>query len=199
MFCNDYIDYTKSDDWDTVYESFSLKTPEHFNFAYDVIDKIAAEQPEKEALVWCDDTEEKFFSFGELAKRINKAANFFKAMGIKKGDTVLLFLRRRYEFWFILPALHKIGAIAVPATVQLASHDIEYRIQSAGIKMIMAVQEKNLQQEIQKAAEAAYNKPLLVWVHDKMDGWISFEELVKNMSDEFTPPQGDSYPCGKDT
>ncbi|WP_038177980.1 AMP-binding protein, partial [Treponema pedis] len=72
-----------------------------------VIDKIAAEQPEKEALVWCDDTEEKFFSFGELAKRINKAANFFKAMGIKKGDTVLLFLRRRYEFWFILPALHK--------------------------------------------------------------------------------------------
>ncbi len=196
MFFNDYIEYTESEDWETIYNSFSLKVPEKFNFAYDVIDKIAQKHPDKEALVWCDETEERIFSFGELAKKINKTANFFKAMGIEKGDTVLLFLRRRYEFWFILPALHKIGAIAVPATVQLACRDIEYRIQSANIKMVMAVQEKNLQEEIQKAAEAVYKKPMLVWVHNKMDGWVSFSDLVKNMSDEFTP---DTYPCGTDT
>ncbi|UTY32289.1 AMP-binding protein [Treponema putidum] len=199
MFYKEYINYIESNDWETVHNSFSVKAPENFNFAYDVIDRMAKEYPETEALVWCDETEERIFSFAELAKQINKAANFFKAMGIGRGDTVLLFLRRRYEFWFVLPALHKIGAIAVPATVQLASHDIEYRIQSANIKMVMAVQEKNLQEEIQKAAESAYNKPLLVWVHDEMEGWISFDKLVKNMSDDFTSPQGDAYPCGKDT
>ena len=198
MFYKDYVTCNEDADPETARNSFSITIPNNFNFAYDVIDRIAREKPDTEALVWCDDNEERIFSFGELSKEINKAANFFTAMGIGKGDTVLLFLRRRYEFWFILPALHKIGAIAVPATVQLASHDIEYRIQSAGIKMIVAVQEKQLQQEIQKAAEAAYRKPLLVWVHDEMEGWISFDKLVKNMSDTFEPPKGNNYPCGKD-
>ena len=200
MFYEEYLTCDMDNGWDAAQKSFSLHIPDNFNFAYDVIDRYAAEAPETEALVWCDDKgEEKIFTFGELAKEINKAANFFTAMGIARGDTVLLFLRRRYEFWFILPALHKIGAIAVPATVQLAFHDIEYRIQSAGIKMIVAVQEKQLQQEIQKAAEAAYKKPLLVWVHDEMDGWISFDKLSKNMSDEFSLPAGTKRPCGEDT
>ena len=200
MFYEEYLTCDMDNGWEAAQKSFSLHIPDNFNFAYDVIDRYAAEAPEAEALVWCDDKgEEKIFTFGVLAKEINKAANFFTAMGIARGDTVLLFLRRRYEFWFILPALHKIGAIAVPATVQLASHDIEYRIQSAGIKMIVAVQEKQLQQEIQKAAEAAYKKPLLVWVHDEMDGWISFDKLSKNMSDEFSLPAGTKRPCGEDT
>ena len=200
MFYKDYAAFDESGGWDTVQKTFSLKAPERFNFAYDVIDRYAREAPGKEALVWCDDNgEEKIFTFGQLAKEINKTAHFFTAMGIERGDAVLLFLRRRYEFWFILPALHKIGAIAVPATVQLAAHDIEYRIQSAQIKMVIAVQEKQLQQEIQKAAEAVYKKPLLVWVHDEMDGWISFEKVRQNMSEEFTAPQEDEYPCGTDT
>ena len=200
MFYEEYLTCDMDNGWEAAQKSFSLHIPDNFNFAYDVIDRYAAEAPEAEALVWCDDKgEERIFTFGELAKEINKAANFFTAMGIARGDTVLLFLRRRYEFWFILPALHKIGAIAVPATVQLAAHDIEYRIQSAGIKMIVAVQEKQLQQEIQKAAEAAYKKPLLVWVHDEMDGWISFDKLSKNMSDEFSLPAGTKRPCGEDT
>mgnify|MGYP000852926487 FL=1 len=200
MFYEEYLTCDMDNGWEAAQRSFSLHIPDNFNFAYDVIDRYAAEAPEAEALVWCNDKgEEKIFTFGVLAKEINKAANFFTAMGIARGDTVLLFLRRRYEFWFILPALHKIGAIAVPATVQLAAHDIEYRIQSAGIKMIVAVQEKQLQQEIQKAAEAAYKKPLLVWVHDEMDGWISFDKLSKNMSDEFSLPAGTKRPCGEDT
>lgn len=200
MFYEEYLTCDMDNGWEAAQKSFSLHIPDNFNFAYDVIDRYAAEAPEAEALVWCNDKgEEKIFTFGVLAKEINKAANFFTAMGIARGDTVLLFLRRRYEFWFILPALHKIGAIAVPATVQLAAHDIEYRIQSAGIKMIVAVQEKQLQQEIQKAAEAAYKKPLLVWVHDEMDGWISFDKLSKNMSDEFSLPAGTKRPCGEDT
>lgn len=199
MFYEDYLICDESGDWQKTHDSFSLNIPENFNFAYDVIDRFAQDAPDTEALVWCDEHEERIFSFGELAKEINKAANFFTAMGIGRGDTVLLFLRRRYEFWFILPALHKIGAIAVPATVQLACHDIEYRIQSAQIKMVVAVQEKNLQQEIQKAVEAVYKKPMLVWVHDEMDGWISFEKLSKNMSCEFKAPEGKDYPCGEDT
>ena len=200
MFYEEYLTCDMDHGWEAARKSFALHIPDNFNFAYDIIDRYAKEAPDAEALVWCDDKgEEKIFTFGALAKEINKAANFFTAMGIGRGDTVLLFLRRRYEFWFILPALHKIGAIAVPATVQLAAHDIEYRIQSAGIKMIVAVQEKQLQQEIQKAAEAAYKKPLLVWVHDEMDGWISFDKLSKNMSDEFSLPAGTKRPCGEDT
>lgn len=200
MFYKDYAAFDESGDWDTVQKSFSLKAPERFNFAYDVIDRYANEAPDKEALVWCNDNgEEKIFTFGQLAKEINKTAHFFTKMGIERGDAVLLFLRRRYEFWFILPALHKIGAIAVPATVQLAAHDIEYRIQSAQIKMVIAVQEKQLQQEIQKAANAVYKKPLLVWVHDEMDGWISFEKARQNMSEVFLAPPENEYPCGTDT
>ena len=104
MFYKEYINYIESDDWETVHNSFSVKAPENFNFAYDIIDRMAKEYPEKEGLVWCDETEERIFSFGELAKRINKTANFFKAMGIGRGDTVLLFCEEDTSFGlFFLP------------------------------------------------------------------------------------------------
>lgn len=199
MFYNDFYTFTEKENWEESRKTFSIKPQKRFNFAYDVVDRFAKEMPEKEALVWCNDHgDEKIFSFGSLAKEVNKTANFFKAMGIGRGDTVLLLLRRRYEFWFILLALHKIGAIAVPATVQLSSHDLEYRIQSANIKMVMACQDKTLQEDVQHAAESVYRAPMLVSVHDKKDGWVSYNDLYQNMSDEFVAPGGDLYPCDED-
>ena len=127
MFLNEYID-----------ENYITKKPEHFNFAFDVVDRFAIEEPEKKALVWCDDHgNEKILTFSELAKQVNKTANVLKSLGIKKGDAVMLMLRRRYEFWYMLLALHKIGAIAVPATIQLLSSDITYRIEKANINFIL--------------------------------------------------------------
>ena len=141
MFLNEYID-----------ENYITKKPEHFNFAFDVVDRFAIEEPEKKALVWCDDHgNEKILTFSELSKQVNKTANVLKSLGIKKGDAVMLMLRRRYEFWYMLLALHKIGAIAVPATVQLLTSDITYRIEKANIKMVVALNEENVISHIEES------------------------------------------------
>ena len=149
MFLDDYID-----------ENYKIKTPEHFNFAFDVVDRFATEDSEKIALVWCNDKgNEKILTFGQMAKNVNKAANVLKSLGIKKGDSVMLILRRRYEFWYMLLALHKIGAIAVPATVQLLTSDIVYRIEKAHIKMIVALNAEQVVEHIENALEEFSTKP----------------------------------------
>jgi len=97
-------------------ENFEITVPENFNFAYDVVDEIARQSPDKTALVWCDDdgSEAITFTFGQLKCLSDKTANFFRSCGIRKGDPVMLVLRRRYEFWYCVLALHKLGAICVP-------------------------------------------------------------------------------------
>src|SRR5574344_873374 len=113
-FVSDARDFTSYKD---LKKNFKIKIPKNFNFAYDVVDRYAHDEPERRALVWCDDNGgEHVFSFGEMALCVNKTANFLTSQGIKKGDAVMLILRRRYEFWWFILALHKIGAIAVPAT-----------------------------------------------------------------------------------
>ena len=183
MFLNEYID-----------ENYITKKPEHFNFAFDVVDRFAIEEPEKKALVWCDDHgNEKFISFSELAKQVNKTANVLKKLGIKKGDSVMLMLRRRYEFWYMLLALHKIGGIAVPATIQLLSSDITYRIEKARIKMIVALNEANVISNIENSIYELKEKdfdnrkiPQVMLANGKKDGWINFESLFENESSDFT-------------
>ena len=183
MFLNEYID-----------ENFITKTPEHFNFAFDVVDRFAIEEPEKIALVWCDDhNSEKILTFSELAKQVNKTANVLKSLGIKKGDAVMLMLRRRYEFWYMLLALHKIGAIAVPATVQLLPSDITYRIEKAKIKMVVALNDENVISHIEESIYELKEKyldnkkvPQVMLVNGKKDYWINFENLFENASSDFT-------------
>ncbi|MBQ1983239.1 MAG: AMP-binding protein [Spirochaetaceae bacterium] len=182
MFLNEYID-----------ENYITKKPEHFNFAFDVVDRFAIEEPEKKALVWCDDNNsEKILTFSELAKQVNKTANVLKSLGIKKGDSVMLMLRRRYEFWYMLLALHKIRAIAVPATIQLLPSDITYRIEKAGIKMIIALNEDNVISHIEDSICELKEKyfdnrkvPQLMLANGNKDGWINFERLFENASSDF--------------
>ncbi len=117
-----------------VISKFEIHCPDHFNFAYDVVDVIAAEEPNRRAMTWCNEAgDERVFSFGDMKKYSDKTANMLVKHGIKKGDKVLLILKRHYEFWFTILALHKIGAIAVPATNLLTTKDIVYRIKSATI------------------------------------------------------------------
>ena len=116
--------------------------PENFNFAYDVMDVWAQEKPNKTALIWTDDEEnERFFTFGELKELTDQAASYFLSLGIGKGDMVMLILKRHYEWWISILALHKIGAIAIPATHMLTTHDIIYRNNRAGVKAIICVGE----------------------------------------------------------
>ena len=123
-------------------KNFKIKVPENFNFGYDVVDAWAAEAPDKKALLWTNDKGEHIqFTFADLKKYTDMTASYFQSIGIGKGDRVMLILKRRYEFWFSIIALHKIGAVTIPATHLLTKKDIVYRCQAAGIKAIVAAGE----------------------------------------------------------
>lgn len=173
-------------------EKFSIKIPENFNFAYDVVDEYAGTEPNRTALVWCDDNdEERYFSFFDLAEASAKTANFLKERGIKKGDRVMIILRRRYEFWFFLLALHKIGAIAIPATTMLLAKDVEYRNKAANVKMIVTVDDESLQEEVEKSLENSPSVESLVTIGKKRKGWISFYDFYESESPIFKRPSGE--------
>lgn len=117
---------------------FKVTAPDSFNFGYDVVDDIAENDPDRRAMVWCNpEGEEHFFSFADMREWSNKTANYLAAQGIKKGDYVLVILRRHYQFWFVATALCKLGAIMVPATFMLKEHDLEYRLNEGLISSII--------------------------------------------------------------
>ena len=137
--------------------------PEHFNFAYDVMDEWAKEKPEKLALLWTNDEGECIrFSFKDLKEQSDRAAAYFQQLGIGKGDMVMLILKRRYEFWISMLALHKIGAVAIPATHMLTTHDIVYRNNRASVKAIICAGEEYIMQQVEGSkAESPTLKTLI--------------------------------------
>lgn len=187
-------------DYDDFKEHCRLKTKEDFNFAYDIIDRYATEFPGKRALVWVDDNgEEKNFTFDDISRESKRAAYWLVSKGIKKGDTVMLVLRRRYEWWILMPALHRVGAIVIPATDQLLQSDIEYRANAADVKMIISYDNPNIQGEIDKAMPKSSTVKYLVTVgNEKRDGWISFHEEYERLPPEFPRPVGDAATHNKD-
>lgn len=183
----------------TSYEDFAknckLKAPENFNFAYDIVDRYARDVPKKRALVWIDDNSEDAltFTFADISRESKRAAYWLVQKGIKKGDTVMLILRRRYEWWILMPALHRIGAIVIPATDQLLQTDIEYRTNAADVKMIISYDNPHIQEEIEKAMPKSPTVKFLVTVgEEKRDGWIPFHEEYERLDPEFPRPVGDS-------
>ena len=117
----------------------SIDVPEDFNFGYDVVDEIADKDPDRTALVWCNpEGEEHVFTFADMKYWSNRTASFFHAYGIGRGDKVLVVLRRHYQFWFVATALHKLGAVLVPATFMLKEHDLQYRLNFGEIKAVVA-------------------------------------------------------------
>ena len=186
----DKVDYSSYED---LYENFKIHVPENFNFAYDVVDVYAEKEPKKEALVWCDDNDEKhIFTFKDLSLASKRTANFLKMHGIQKGDRVQLMLRRRYEFWFFLLALHRIGAIAVPATNMLSAADLEYRFNAAEIKMVVAYDDPAMQKEIETARAKSPSVETLVAVGQPRQGWTSFYDDYEICSSKFERPTGEN-------
>ncbi len=174
-------------------ENFEVKVPENFNFAYDVVDELAKESPEKIGLVWCDPTgAERIFTFKDLKYYSDKTANFFRKLGITKGDPVMLVLKRRYEFWFSLLALHKLGAIAVPATHLLTAKDYIYRNQAADIKMIVSVADPEVIQHVEEAQAKSPSLQLKVLVGGKKDGWYDFDDELEQAGADFEKPTGEA-------
>ena len=167
-------------------ENYRLEAPDDFNFAYDVMDRLGREKPNKRALLWTNlegDVIE--FTFGELMRLTNKAANFYSSLGIKKGDMVMLILKRHYAFWISILALHKIGAVVIPATHLLTKKDIVYRNNAADVKAIVCVDETECMYHIEDARAESKTLETLVLVGKKRDGWISFDEGMEKASEDW--------------
>lgn len=131
-----YVDETYAPDGQL--ETFSVHYPDNFNFGYDVVDDIAMNDPDRRAMIWCNpEGEEHIFTFADMKRWSDKTANFLVDQGIKRGDYVLVVLRRHYQFWFVATALAKIGAVMVPATFMLKEHDLQYRLNGASISSII--------------------------------------------------------------
>ena len=186
-----FLEKTEFTSYEDFIENYSVKVPENFNFAYDIVDEYAKNEPEKKAMVWCNEFgEERIFTFTQMKRYSSQAANYFKSLGIGKGDPVMLILKRRYEFWFCILALHRLGAIVIPATHLLTKKDIEYRNNAASIKMVVTVDDEEVLNNID---EAAPNSPTLktkVCLSAKREGWHTFHDEFGNFPDTFERPTG---------
>ena len=152
MFAKKFLKQETFDDYDDYIHNATPIVPENFNFAYDVVDVIAMETPDKVAVLWTNDSgEKKSITFKMLADMSSAVANFLVARGISKGDTVLLFMRRRWEYWVLMMAMHKLGAIPIPSTNQLKSEDIKFRLDAAEIRTVIAFDDGMIMTEIKDA------------------------------------------------
>jgi acetyl-CoA synthetase len=189
---------TEFSSYEDFHENFQIDIPENFNFAYDIVDWYAANEPERIALVWCDDNETRRINFAEMKRMSDKAANMFRSAGIKKGDPVMLILKQRYEFWFSILGLHKLGAITIPATHMLTTHDIDYRIRMAGIKMIVCV-EGELNAFVDEAQKKAGILEKKMIVGGTRPGWLNFRDEFDRASETLVRPTGEEAPSNHDT
>ncbi|MEA4815952.1 MAG: AMP-binding protein [Lachnospiraceae bacterium] len=170
-----------------VLKTFKLNYPDNFNFAYDVVDDIATHTPERMAMVWCNPQgEEHSFTFADMKKYSDKTANYFRSLGIEKGDMVMVVLKRHYEFWFVATALHKLGAVLVPATFMLTAHDAEYRLNAASIKAVVCTGQGEVAEEIEKAEPKCPTLQLKIIVNGNREGWLDYASGMEAASEEFS-------------
>ena len=169
---------------DGILTKFRIKPTENFNFGYDIIDKFAELEPNRRALLWVDlEDNEKLLTFGDLSRLSNKAANMFLNAGIKKGDCVMLTLKRHYQFWYILAALNKIGAIAIPASALLTPKDFQYRFKAADVKAIVSTNSGDVPLFIEEAEKDTDHKILNFIVNGSRDGWVDFDSEIEKFPD----------------
>jgi len=171
-----------------VLKTFEPNYPANFNFGYDVVDAIAAAEPNRRAMIWCDsEGNERIFTYGEMKYYSDKTANMFLRHGIKKGDAVMLVLRRHYEFWFSIVALHKIGAIVVPASFLLTKKDYVYRFESASIKAVVCSSVGEIAEQVDLACKE-YSGVACKFLVDKGEGkrkgWMDFAEEMEASVDK---------------
>ncbi|HHT77602.1 MAG TPA: AMP-binding protein [Clostridiaceae bacterium] len=169
------------DSYEDFINNYHVEVPENFNFARDVVDAWASEDHEKPALVWCNDAgDEKRMRFSDISMESARAAVAFSRMGMKKGDTVLFLMKRRWQFWIYAPAFMRLGVIFIPATVQLTQKDIEYRVKAASVDMIITITEPVISKAVEDALPACPEVRAV--------GYIESEPLAKAAEKPFAPP-----------
>ena len=171
-------------------KNLHIRVPENFNFAYDVVDAYAEEQPDRKALLWTNDQGAEIqFTFADMKRETDRTASYFQRLGIGKGDVVMLILKRRYEFWFSILALHKLGAVVIPATHLLTKKDVVYRCNTAGIKAIVAAGERVITDHVAAAMPESPTTELLISVGPEIpEGFLDFHAGIANAA-PFVRPQ----------
>ena len=169
-----------------------IHVPENFNFGYDVVDEYARLCPQKRALVWLNDKgDEKILDFGDIKRLSDQTANMLVSLGVRKGTKIMLILMQRYEYWYISIALHKIGAVLIPATYQLAAKDIAYRIDAAHVDMVISVGDAHVVQEINLSTEKTSRPFQRICLGDATpEGWLNFHALADQAPTQWTRPTG---------
>ena len=158
-------------------QKISFKDEDKFNFAFDIVDELGRNKPQKLAMLHIDKNKvERRFTFRDMKRYSAQTANYFKALGIKKGDRVMLVLKRHYQFWFSILALHKLGAIAIPATNLLQEHDFDYRFNSAGVSAIVCTADGEVAAHADAAIEHCPSVKLKIIVGGSREGWHNFDE-----------------------
>ena len=182
---------------DGLLTAISFKDQEKFNFAFDVVDELGTGKPEKLAMLHIsEDGTERRFTFQDVKKESARAANYFKAMGIKRGDRVMLVLKRHYQFWFAVLGLHKLGAVAIPATNQLLEKDFVYRFEAGKVKAILCTADGDVANAVDEAALKCPDVTHKIIVNGTREGWRSFDEEYKMYSSHFD--RTEDAPCGSD-
>ncbi len=184
-----FLDRTTFASQEDFIENLHIRVPENFNFGYDVVDAWAEEAPDKKALCWTNDQGQHIdFTFADIKRHTDRTASFFQSLGIGHGDMVMLILKRRYEFWFSIIALHKLGAVVIPATHLLTKKDIVYRNRAADIKMIVAAGEDLILGHVTAALPESPSVEKLVSVGPLVpEGWIDFHDGIDHAA-PFTHP-----------
>ncbi|MBQ6586072.1 MAG: AMP-binding protein, partial [Coriobacteriales bacterium] len=194
-----YCPRIEFDSYEDFRDNFKIEVPADFNFGYDVIDEWARVEPDKRALLWCDDDgNERCFTFTDISLMSNRIANAYKAMGIGRGDVVLCILRRRWEYWVNAVALCKLGATIIPATLQLTKKDIVYRVQSADAKAIICVDDDYVIAQAQAAAPECPSLRYRIVVAGEREGWIRFDDMLEQGGEQWERPCGDEATTSKD-
>ena len=182
---------------DGLLKEISFKGEEQFNFAFDIVDALGRQQPEKLAMLHLsEDGTERRFTFQDMKKESARVANYFKAMGIRRGDRVMLVLKRHYQYWFAVLALHKLGAVAIPATNQLLEKDFAYRFQAGKVKAILCTADGDVADAVDAAAVQCPGLQYKFLVGGKKAGWHDFDEEYSLYSSHFA--RNEDAPCGSD-
>ncbi|MCL2078784.1 MAG: AMP-binding protein [Oscillospiraceae bacterium] len=196
-----YLPRTEFESYEDFMENFTIKIPEGFNFGFDIVDEWALRDPDKLALLWCDDHEnERRFTFDDLSKLSNKAANFLTGLGIGKGDVVMCVLRQRFEYWIMAIALCKMGAIIIPATMQLTAKDIVYRANAAKVKAVVcyddaesfiAAQMEEALPECPSVKTKILTPTVCGGISKARAGWLNFTDEINKYPDAYPRPAGE--------
>ncbi|MBO5396479.1 MAG: AMP-binding protein [Clostridia bacterium] len=184
LVCHKFVKPVENENGELL--DISFENTDEFNFAFDIVDKIAKKSPDKTAMIHiARDMTERVFTYQQIKEYSCQTANYFRSLGIKKGDRVMLVLKRHYQFWFSILALHRLGAIVIPATHQLQAHDFEYRFNAAGVSAIICTSDDNTPEHVDECADKCPTLVTKVVVGESREGWHNFDEEYHLFSRRF--------------